>query len=136
MKRLFVFLLGLIAGAAVTALLFLLIGSVKNKTKDLVNDNRITFFDEPGDVIDVKTFIVFQALDTGYALARQDLDLETEYSGLVVLLYNNQGRAYYDNQRVKIGRGQKFRQVGLYRYVAKDGNMKTVPIVCKVVEKK
>ncbi len=76
--------------------------------------------------MNVQTFEVIQTLNNGTAIAWED-----DYSyihDLTVLLWNEDGNSYYDNQRVSAPAGKCFRQVGLYRYSSKTG-MKTIPVV-------
>ena len=50
-------------------------------------------------------------------------------SDLLVLLVNEEGAYYYDNQVVDIPQGKCMRQVGVYRYTTKSEMEKTVPVV-------
>ena len=42
---------------------------------------------------------------------------------------NDNGEYYYDEQIIKVPKGKCMRQVGIYKYQAKSGIEKTVPIV-------
>ena len=119
MKKFLIFLLGLVTGVILTFIIALIINSKNNLSYG------ISFYDHPGDVMNVKTFEVIQSLDKGTALAWED---DSYSHDLTVLLWNQEGNAYYDNQRVSVPVGKCFRQVGLYRYSSKMG-MKTVPVV-------
>lgn len=48
---------------------------------------------------------------------------------LLVLIMNDNGEYYYDEQIIKVPKGKCMRQVGIYKYQAKSGIEKTVPIV-------
>ena len=74
----------------------------------------------------VNGFEVFQSLGDGTALAKGD-DL---YSyDLIVLLWNDKGEPYYDNQDVIAPKGKCFRQIGIYKYESKDKMHRTIPVV-------
>ncbi len=85
------------------------------KTQDEVKyfDNPVTY--EQGTA---KSFEVFQVISEDGALATEMFP-----SNKVVLLL---GSSFYDNQTVFVN---KPKQVGIYRYKAKNGNLKTVPII-------
>jgi len=128
MKKLWIYLLGVLSGVAITFLASYII----NKTKL----SGITFFDEPGEIMTVQSlfgeteivnsFEVFQTLGDGVALAKGD-DM---YSyDLIVLLWNDKGEPYYDNQDVVAPNGKCFRQIGIYQYESKDKRQRTVPVV-------
>lgn len=116
MKKVWVYLLGVLTGVILTFIVSL----VLLKTS---SDSAYTFFKEPGDVMDARSYTVFQAGD-GEALAYEHI-----LSDVVVLLWNKEGRPYYDGQTVAPKKGECFRQVGIYKYTSKDGTDRTVPIV-------
>lgn len=91
--------------------------------------NGMTFFEEQGDIVEPTSVKVFQALGDGAALAECKGNGSYFYMGLKVLLYNEDGTPYYDEQVVTAPKGKCFRQVGIYRYPTKSGIDKTVPIV-------
>ncbi len=113
MKNFFIFLLGFIFG--VVALLC--IGYVGQIQDDVV------MFDQPGDSIDIEhnKVVVIQVFDDGSALAHN--------FSTVVRLAEKEGVHYYDNQIVEAPKGYCWRKIGIYKYVSKDGDYKTVPIV-------
>ena len=53
---------------------------------------------------------------------------------LVVLLTNDSGEYYYDDQMIKTPNGKAMKQVGVYKYETRGGIAKTVPIV-KLMDK-
>ena len=53
---------------------------------------------------------------------------------LVVLLTNDSGEYYYDDQMIKTPKGKAMKQVGVYKYETRGGIAKTVPIV-KLMDK-
>lgn len=128
MKNWIVFLLGLISGIVLTFVVMMLLAMRSDTSK-----NGMTFFDEPGKCLSTKSFEVIQVVDNNYALAHEvewSTALETYVSkGLLVLITNDDGEYYYDNQVIEIPKGMYMRQVGIYEYRTKMEINKTVPIV-------
>ena len=106
MKKIWVYLLGVVTGV----ILMFIIAFVLLKTS---SDSAYTFFDEPGEIMDARSYTVFQACD-GEALAYEHI-----LSDVVVLLWNKEGKPYYDGQTITPQRGECFRQVGIYKYTSK-----------------
>ncbi len=132
MKKIWVYLLGLLSGIVITIVVLLVFGLIIRAKNDpgITMLNGMSFFETPGEVIKETSFKVFQALDDGAALAEGKGDGHPSvYLGLNVLLYNEEKTPYYDEQIVTLPQGKCFRQVGIYRYHAKSGIDKTVPIV-------
>jgi hypothetical protein len=132
MKKIWVYLLGLLSGIVITIVVLLVFGLIIRAKNDpgITMLNGMSFFETPGEVIKETSFKVFQALDDGAALAEGKGDGHSSvYLGLNVLLYNEEKTPYYDEQIVTLPQGKCFRQVGIYRYHAKSGIDKTVPIV-------
>lgn len=127
MKKIWVYLLGVLSGVV----LMFIIGFIIN----LTNTSNVNFFDKPGEIITiqrltgeteaVQRFEVFQALESGTALASGG----GLFQEIVVLLWNDEGIPYYDNQIVTAPKGKCFRQVGIYKYETTNKMIKTVPIV-------
>jgi len=134
MKKIWVYLLGVLTGIVITIVALLVIGLAMNSNENGNSGVRhltgTTFFEEPGDVIEPSSVKVFQALTPGYALAESkgDYKYDKYYGDPAVLLYDEEGTPYYDDQIVNAPTGKCFRQVGVYKYETKLG-MKTVPIV-------
>ena len=132
MKKIWVYLLGVLTGFVVTFVVLALIGvamNAKNNPRTGAS-NGMTFFETPGDVVEPSSVKVFQALGDGTALAFCKGDeLYDWYGTTAVLLYNEEGTPYYDEQIVNASAGKAFRQIGIYRYPTKNGMGKTVPIV-------
>lgn len=128
MKKIWVFFLGILTGIVLVFLTLFFI--------NMSRSSDITFFDEPGEIITIQTFSgktqsvkcfeVFQTLDKGVALAVGKGLLSQD---LIVLLLNNDGTPYYDNQIVRAPKGKCFRQVGIYKYESEDKTRRTVPVV-------
>ena len=117
MKKGVVFLLGFFAGIVFTFVVTMIVTKVSN-----ANDNGITMFEQPGKKVSGENFVVLQVVDDNYALAY-------DYDGLVVLVMNDNGEYYYDNQTIYVPNGKCMRQVGVYKYQTKTEDWKTVPIV-------
>ena len=125
-------MLGLLSGIVITIVVLLVFGLIIRAKNDpgITMLNGMSFLETPGEVIKETSFKVFQALDDGAALAEGKGDGHSSvYLGLNVLLYNEEKTPYYDEQIVTLPQGKCFRQVGIYRYHAKSGIDKTVPIV-------
>ena len=123
MKKGIVFILGIITGVLLTFVFAYLISKNGNNGND-----DITWFENPGDVINVQSFKVFQVLDDNFALVngKSEHDL---YLGAVYLLTNNNGKYYYDDEIIKVPSGTVVRQVGVYKYKTRSEILKTVPII-------
>ena len=91
--------------------------------------NGMSFFESSGDIIEETSLKVFQTIGDGAALASCKDGYLSMYTGLTVLLYNENRMPYYDEQIIDAPAGKCFKQVGVYRYRAKSGIDKTVPIV-------
>ena len=115
MKKIWVYLLGVLTGVV----LMFAVAFIMTRT----TDSAYTFFDEPGEIMDARSYTVLQA-GNGEALAYEHI-----LSDAVVLLWNSEGKPYYDSQTITLKRGECFRQVGIYKYTSQDGRDRTVPIV-------
>lgn len=114
MKTLLIYIAGVITGIILTFMASLLITKFTN--------NGITMFDKPRNCIETHSFEVFQVIRPGIALAH------TENYGPIVLLVNDEGKYYYDDEIVEVPHGKQARQVGIYQYTTHSG-YKTVPVV-------
>ena len=125
MKKIWIFILGILTGIVVTFLTLMIIAKASN-----ANSNGMTFFDQPGQIMDDTSFRVIQSLESNAALANgKKYDTDNIYLGLTVLLYNENNETYYDDQIVTVPKGKCFRQVGVYKYQTRMDIGKTVPIV-------
>lgn len=88
--------------------------------------NAIEMYEEPTQTIDIRNFVVIQVLSDGSALASAE---ELGNFGLIVLFKANDGDTYYDKQQIAIPSGKCLKQVGTYRYVSRQEENKTVPVV-------
>lgn len=134
MKKIWVYLLGVLTGIVITIIVLAIIGvatNAKNAPSTRMS-NGMSFFEEPGNVIEPASVKVFQALGDGAALAHcKGQEPYDWYGDPIVLLYNEDGIPYYDDQIVNASSGKCFRQVGIYRYSSRMGE-KTVPIVMQL----
>lgn len=88
---------------------------------------NLIIFDKVGDVLNVKSFKVFQSLDKGYALARGISNDYGLYDGITVLLLQ-EGKYFYDEEIVKTPEEKVARVVGVYKYQSELGR-RTVPVI-------
>lgn len=117
----------MLAGGLLTFFILAVVAQAMN-TEDTAKAG-MTFFEQPGDVVETHSVEVFQALNPGTGLAHCKGDRSSRlYLGTLVLLYNSDGTPYFDDQVVKAPAGKCFRQVGIYRY-SSEVRDRTVPIV-------
>ena len=121
MKKWLIFLGGVVTGVL---LLFAFVFAYSWMGVSAVEDNGVTMFEKPGDVINETGFEVFQALEQGAALAKGKKELMTVY-----MLVNDEGKYNYDDEKVTVPSGKVVRQIGIYQYETNSGRPKTVPIV-------
>ena len=122
MKKWLIFLGGVVTGVLLTFLFaFVLSGQ---REAPAVEDNGVTMFEQPGDVINETGFEVCQSLEQGAALAKGKKEWMTVY-----MLVNDEGKYYYDDEKVNVPSGKVARQIGIYQYETNSGRPKTVPIV-------
>ena len=130
MKKWVVFLLGMIAGGVLTFVMMLVLAIGANTN---ANNNGITLFDQPGECLNAKAFEVMQVVGNNHALAHEvewdELLEDYMQTGLLVLVTNDNGEYYYDDQIIEVPQGMCMRQVGIYRYQTRMDMEKTVPIV-------
>jgi len=122
------FIGGVVVGIILTIVTLFFIGAniIQEQEEE---DQKTTMFEEPGDVIDVKSFKVFQVVEEGKALVHGESESSSGlYIGAVYMLTNDEGKLYYDDEIVKVPKGKEARQIGIFEYKANLGQ-KTVPIV-------
>lgn len=127
-KNLIYFIGGIVVGIILTIVTLFFIGAniIQEQEEE---DQKTTMFEEPGDVIDVKSFKVFQVVEEGKALVNGESESSSGlYIGAVYMLTNDEGKLYYDDEIVKVPKGKEARQIGIFEYKANLGQ-KTVPIV-------
>lgn len=123
MKKVLLFFGGFITGIIATVIVAYFISSANSPKDELTG---LTMLSEKGECIKTEGEIeVFQVIKPNIALARTG-----DYSeGIFVLLINNDGKTYYDEQKIKIPSKKCARQVGTYQYTTKIGIEKTIPAV-------
>lgn len=123
MKKYLIFFGGFVAGIIVTFLVLYIIARTNRSNDEFTG---LTMLSEKGECIKTEGEIeVFQVIKPNIALARTG-----DYSeGIFVLLINNEGKTYYDEQKITIPDNKCARQVGTYQYTTKNGMEKTVPAV-------
>lgn len=130
MKRILIFISGFVAGVLSTFLVLYII-STTNKSSDSIEG--LIIFETKGDCLDSDEIEVFQVLKPNMALATavkyEDYEIRSITDEIVILLIDNEGKTFYDQQKVKIPDSQCARQIGTYQYNTKDDFVKTVPAV-------
>ena len=125
MKKWLIFGGGMVTGIILTFLCAFIFSGIPSSSI-----NGMTWFEKPGDVIEVKSFKVFQVIGKDAALvdgaSLEELEI---YTGAVYLLMNEDGKYYYDDEIVRVPENKVARQVGIYRYKTKSDLEKTVPII-------
>lgn len=124
------FIGGVVVGIILTIVTLYFIGtSIQQQLQQEEDDQKTTMFEVPGDVIDVKSFKVFQVVEEGKALVHGESESSSGlYIGAVYMLTNDEGKLYYDDEILKVSKGKEARQIGIFEYKAALGQ-KTVPIV-------
>lgn len=127
MKKIWIYLLGVLSGVVLTFLVSLIINRSKN--------SDISYFDEPGEAITVEcygrekpviSFKIFQTLDKNAGLA---LGEDFCSRDLLVLVISDNDQSLFDNQTIVATKGKCFRQIGIYKYKSKDEMYRTIPVV-------
>lgn len=125
MKKALLFISGFITGIVATILVAMLI-STANQPNDAFSG--LTLFSEKGECITTSGEIeVMQVLAPNAALAWTGGLFYSDR--ILVLLINYDDKSYYDEQKIKIPSDKCARQIGTYRYTAKNEMVKTIPAV-------
>lgn len=125
MKKTLLFISGFVTGIVATILIAMLI-STANQPND--GFPGLTLFSEKGECITTSGEIeVMQVLAPNVALAWTGGLLYSDR--ILILLINYDDKSYYDEQKIQIPSGKCARQIGTYRYTAKNEMIKTVPAV-------
>lgn len=124
---------GVVTGVVLMFLVLFLYGmSTQESAQD---DSGLTLFDEPGEVIESRSFKVFQALGEGSALVNAENPENEKFEsykyvdGLVCLLVDMDKKMYYDEEIVTVPEGKVARQIGVYQYETNGKYSKTVPVI-------
>lgn len=126
MKKGLVFFLGMITGCVLTlAALFYV---AKEYDSDEVPG--LELYENPVGTIDSYSFEVLQVLPNGNALANSESSSHRDFhTGPTVLLLADESNHYYDEQIVKVPKGKRAYQMGIFDYETKGMGHKTVPVV-------
>lgn len=123
-------ILGIAIGIVIALLTALYMGKIGPNKKDIMSG--ATFFDQPGEVVDVPAFKVLQPIKNKAALvSAKNGDHQTYgemFFGDVYLMYSDTNRVYQDNEIIRVPEGKLARQIGTFDYEAKAGH-RTVPII-------
>ena len=134
MKKWVVFLLGFISGIV---FIIFVAAALAGVSEEDTRDNGMTLFEQPGECLSTNRFEVMQVISDNYALAYEQKyeSYINQYmnTDLLVLITNDNGEYYYDDQVIKVPKGKCARQIGVYKYQTTLENWKTVPIV-KIME--
>ncbi len=138
MKNFLLFAGGVVTGVILTIIFAVVVynaSGIQDGNNSIKEDNDFTLFEEPGEALSEKSFKVFQVISNDAALANAqsapDIDI---YAGPVVLITNDEGKMYYDDEIINVKKNEIARQMGIYRYPTKNDMIKTVPIV-KIMKK-
>ena len=85
----------------------------------------ITYINSTGEKEPVKSFRVIGTIENGMAIA---VCPQVHSYELIVLLSNDNGEVYYDNQIVDAPKEKVFKQIGVYKTNSKNG-LEVVPVV-------
>lgn len=121
MKKIWVFIFGIITGIVLTILF-----ATASYVFSTGDTSGLNMFERPGECLVSKSSLkIFQVLEPTAALAM----IKDDYSSVVYLLVNSEGKSYYDDQVIKLPSEKCFKQIGTYQYHTKDDRLKTVPVV-------
>lgn len=120
-----IFILGIIVGVISTFITLFFVGTSLQGANPL---DGLILFEKPGECMTKEPVKVFQVLASDAALANERSNREYNwYTGKVVLVINDKGQTYYDEQVIKAK--TCFRQIGTFKYQTKDQDWKTVPVI-------
>ncbi len=122
-------------GAILLLVALFFIGKITQPEDPPINEEEKTSIYEGfenGDIIEEKSFKVFQVLENNVALVEGKSDVDKKisydlYTGLTYLLIGKEGTTFYDEQIVKVPQGSVVRMNGTFQYTTNGGMDKTVP---------
>lgn len=130
MKSFLVFLSGFICGVIFLIMFACILVNINSSTTDTDADNGITMLEHDGDCVSSNSFEVMEVLENGNALAVEKVPFYSDdvfSNGIIVLFLADENKSFYDEQKIKVPKGECAVQIGIYKYY--DGTNKTVPIV-------
>lgn len=119
-----------VAGMFTMFVIILLIGTITQHDED--EFPGLTIFEEDGACVSsTKQIEIFQTLAHNIALAhtKKKLASSLEVDDLLILILEDENSHFYDEQKITIPSGKCAKQVGIYQYHTKNGDIKTVPAV-------
>ena len=126
MKKFGIFILGIVVGIFLTIGTLLFLSKIASQNSGPLEG--LSMFEKPGECLTKEPIKVFQVLAQDVALANERSNREYNwYNGKVVLILNDKGQTYYDEQIIKPK--TCFRQTGTFRYQTKNKDWKTVPVI-------
>ena len=126
MKKGLAYFLGILTGIAFTLLVVFILAKIGN-------NRGITYYDQPGDSLPIRTVTVCQSHPNGSALVSESG--YARYEDQLYLLVTEDKKAFYDGETVKAPTGMVFRVVGVYSYTMSDGLSHTVPVIALMSRK-
>jgi hypothetical protein len=124
MKKLLYFILGFIS--AIVLLFFVVFIFMPISTGEV--KEQIVYLEEPKEFSSSRVFEVQRVIADTSAIAYEmkwydgaDVYMQTN---MKVLITNDNGEYYYDNQRINVPRGKKIEQIGVYHDYSE-----TIPII-------
>lgn len=130
MKSFLVFLSGFICGVIFLIMFACILVNINSSTTDTDADNGITMLEHDGDCVSSNSFEVIEVLENGNALAVEKVPFYSDdvfSNGITVLFLADENKSFYDEQKIKVPKGECAVQIGIYKYY--DVTNKTVPIV-------
>ena len=104
----------------------------QDEKQEIVNKDEkklggITLFPKKkeGDVLAKEDVRIFQVLKPNIALVKSG----TFPNEMLMLLIGDDDDLYYDNQKINVPKEKSVKQVGIYQYNTKSGELKTIPAV-------
>lgn len=106
--------------------------AMSHKSNIFGGNKDLQLFDKPKQVIIAESFKIKHVLPDGNALAMYlpfSYEGGTLEYGTVVMFLATDDESFYDDQVILLPKGKCFRQIGTYRYEARQNVEKTVPIL-------
>lgn len=122
-KSILIYIGGIVTGIILTFVILLFVAKSNSSNS---SNNDMVIFEQPQQIIDVKSFEIMQVLPDGNALATVE---SPENFGMIVMFRAKGNASYYDDQKIEIPTGKCARQIGTYRYMTRNNIEKTVPII-------
>lgn len=138
MKNVLLFVGGMITGAVLLVIISLIIARMSNsQIQQEATETKASLYEdfENGEIINEKSFQVFQVLEDNAALVNGQNEYNL-YIGPIYLLIGKEGTTFYDDQIVNVPQGSVVRMNGTFHYETRNGIGKTVPKIMILEEKK